>query len=435
MFDRGKSRCPALGGFGCVLRPAVVIALAIGALMIPWVGQGAEKSERREGSRPSGARQALRAAGIDDNLLQASADGKPVADDEQELLLRSLLRIPRFSPADVERWSLPLAVFSRQTADPLARRGEFFHLDGRLQEVEKHTLPPALVQRFRFDHYYQCRVLVEPAGAVVIYARNVPKAWQKGDRVDTHAMFFKVGPSTANRPTPLFAAARLAWHPPTPLGRLGVDMGLLDQVQDDRPLTVADHEPFYQMLAAVEQEAATEPSNTEPVDSVVELFNQPRTRRGRPLVLEGTARSAIRVEVDDPEVVARFGITHYYQIGLFTADSQDNPLIVCVRHLPAGMPVGDGPDYRESIRVIGFFLKKWAYVPAGATAGSVRQQTAPLLVGQEPIRFPPPHPVRDELAQWVVGGVIVLAVLWLIIILCADRLASLDLRRILHQKV
>ena len=435
MLDRGKLRRPALDAFPCELRHAAVIALALGGLLIPWVIQGAEKPERREGSNPTGARQALRAAGIDENLLQAPADGKPLADDERELLLRALLRVPGFSPADVERWSQAPAAFSRLTADPSACRGEFFHLAGRLQGVEKHPLPPPLAQRFRFDHYYQCRVLLEPAGPVVIYARNVPASWQKGDRVDAHAMFFKVGPSTTNRPSLLFAAGRLAWHPATPLGELGMDVGLLDEVQDDRPLAGADHEAFYQMLAAVEQEAAAQPSNAEHVDSVVELFNQPRTQRGRPLVLEGIVRSVIRVDVVDPDVVARFGITHYYQIGLFTPDSQDNPLIVCVRRLPAGMPVGDGPDYRESIRVTGFFLKKWAYRPAGATAGSSHQQTAPLLVGQEPIRFPPPHPVRDELTQWIAGGVILVAVLWLIITLCADRLASLDLRRILMRKV
>ena len=44
---------------------------------------------------------------------------------------------------------------------------------------------------------------------------------------------------------------------------------------------------------------------------------------------------------------------------VFTEDSQNRPLVFCVRELPPGMPTGG--DLREPIRVAGFFFKSWRY--------------------------------------------------------------------------
>ena len=63
----------------------------------------------------------------------------------------------------------------------------------------------------------------------------------------------------------------------------------------------------------------------------------------------------------DQDIVARFGIDHYYQVSLFTDDSQGNPLTFCVRELPEGMPYGNLPRYGETVRIAGFFFKTWSY--------------------------------------------------------------------------
>ena len=77
--------------------------------------------------------------------------------------------------------------------------------------------------------------------------------------------------------------------------------------------------------------------------------------------------------VNDPDIVARFGIDHYYQVSLFTDDSYDKhwnpqPLTFCLRELPEGMPYGNLPRYGETVRMAGFFFKTWSYaVPRCST--------------------------------------------------------------------
>jgi hypothetical protein len=125
------------------------------------------------------------------------------------------------------------------------------------------------------------------------------------------------------------------------------------------------------------------------------------------------------VRVEDPDIVKRFGIDHYYELYLFTDDSQGNPLVFCVRDLPEDMPTGDGPRYGESVRVAGFFLKSWSYRPGagsdGQRPGNARQ-LAPLLVGREPVWYPPPGTSSTTLVGAVAGAAFLLVLLgvWLV---------------------
>ncbi len=93
----------------------------------------------------------------------------------------------------------------------------------------------------------------------------------------------------------------------------------------------------------------------------------------------GEALRAVRVRVDDPDVVRRFGIRQYYEIEVVTPDSQNNPLVVCVAELPEGLPLGD--KIHESVRVAGFFLKSWAYNTA---KGAVANMTRNLAIDHAP---------------------------------------------------
>jgi hypothetical protein len=191
-------------------------------------------------------------------------------------------------------------------------------------------------------------------------------------------------------------------------------------------LGVHNRECFYQLLAAVGRaapgkllEEAKHQLATEgqAFTSVVPLFNEAEKNRGRLVLLRGTAREVLRVDVPDRDIRARFGITYYYQIHLFTEDSQGNPLVVCVREVPSKMPTGSGPTYGEMVTVAGFFFNTWAYrrqPDEGANSKEPVWQLAPLIIGREVVWHPRETPSPGPWILLIAAGVflILLGTIW-----------------------
>ena len=266
----------------------------------------------------------------------------------------------------------------------------------------------------------------------------------------------------------LFVAKRIAWHPRTTdyprvslgkslLGRLGVDVGLLDDVQSRGTIQAAEREPFYQMLRAagridskqltraaqdnleatrarwakafsssqVEAQRALAQEVIRRADegrySVAPLFNEPQLHVGELAVFDGVARRVVRVDVGTrpdgsgpSDVAQRFGFREYYEVEVFTDDSQNYPLVFCVRELPPGLPTGGTLDV--PVRAAGFFFKDWRYTTRGTRnddsgqidSSASRAQFAPLLIGRGPVVLQIERP-ENQVAQWVMGGVFLLA--------------------------
>ena len=81
--------------------------------------------------------------------------------------------------------------------------------------------------------------------------------------------------------------------------------------------------------------------------SVAPLFNEPQQHVGELVVFDGVARRVVRVDVGTrpdgsgpSDVAQRFGFREYYEMEVFTDDSQNYPLVFCVRELPPGLPTG-----------------------------------------------------------------------------------------------
>jgi hypothetical protein len=148
--------------------------------------------------------------------------------------------------------------------------------------------------------------------------------------------------------------------------------------------------------------------------SVAMLFNDPEPQIGRLFVFDGLARRAVRVEVPH-DISERYGFDHYYELEVFTDDSQNYPLIFCVRELPESFPVGS--DIRVPVRVPGFFFKNWLYNTTGrplsgkatgdGPTGS-QAQFAPLLIGSSPIVLQTQQ-AAPLAGSYVLGGLFVLA--------------------------
>ncbi len=393
----------------------------------------------------TGSRDLLRRFGIDDSQFARLTDHRPFGPDEEDLALRVMYRLGRFRLVDVEHWARPRFPVDEVFPSPESSRGELFWLAGRVTEIEKLEPAPEVAERFELPAYYVCTLQMQPQGQPAqVIVRDIPLEWKikegpLDERAAAYGLFLKFGGANASEASPVFVARRIAWHPSTLLGSLGMDAGLLEDIRNRRPLTAHDREAFYQLLAAVgrakpgQLSRAARQSLVEAHESrtwttrqgqtrwsVVPLFNEPERQHGVLVELEGTARLAERIDVRDPDIVARFGIDHYYQIALFTPDSQGNPLWFCVRELPEGMPLGADAEFAEHVRIAGFFFKTWAYrrgrTPQEISAGETGPwQLAPLLIGHRAVWYPTAIDRPNPYIGAIAGGlfVLTLAGLWI----------------------
>ena len=158
------------------------------------------------------------------------------------------------------------------------------------------------------------------------------------------------------------------------------------------------------MAAAVLQQAKNKKS------SVAPMFIQPETEIGELIFIEGTARRVIRIVSDQAALKA------YYELEVFTSDSQNLPIVCCVTGLPEGFPTGD--EIREPVRLAGVFFKLWRYrsrKPAGELSEknrTLQQLYTPVVLGQMPTWLNETAASKNPWALW--GGVAFLGALGLL---------------------
>lgn len=388
-------------------------------------------------------------AGIGTEQLANLSNGEPWQATGNDVLRRMLYRIERdVRPADLESWSLGEVDLEYLAGDPEAYRLQVFELRGRVILAEPYRLSARQDDAGEFASIWRCRMLLDTDERPIdVFTARVPKAWRVAEPIDERAgalaFFLKASKLDGTGPAAFFLADRMAWYPPTYLGRLGMDVALLDDVLVEAPpkryadgsvpeinwtarqLTESDHESFYQMLKAVgsagegqlsrwaQQELAEEGESS---FSIVPLFNQPQTQQGQLVELTGVARRIIPIRVGETEVHHRFGLEQYYQVYLFTDDSQDNPVVFCLSELPEGLPQGDGADFGERLRVAGFFYKTWAYPTSAVSPSGERQrQLAPLLIGKSAVWYPAQAPSALSPTERLVGTsllILILGVVW-----------------------
>ena len=250
---------------------------------------------------------------------------------------------------------------------------------------------------------YLCDVSIGEKHKFFCFSTQVPQEWPVGEPMRAKAGIFAINIRSGIEP--VFVASKIEWFPENLLGKYGMDYGTMDAVaalpiaeiltKGDDPgkhnmqslrFGESDIEPFYQMLRAASSIPKSEidselKKSGEKNFSVVELFNRPNLQQGRLFRLKGIARRIDKVTVEDEYIRTHFGINYYYQIALFTEDSQGNPLIFCIRDLPSGLSSGDNADFNVSLSISGFFYKTWAYKKAKTTEDNPSQyQFAPLLV-------------------------------------------------------
>ena len=352
-----------------------------------------------QNERIATSRQLFDLFGIDEASFQKFAEGEPFRENEQEQLARVLMRLPQVKLVDVERWVRRKIAWEDLVARPLEYQRDFLRVAGRVRQVTRIVPPKEIQDRYALASYYRCEMTTDDGEhPAIVFARVVPSTWPidrpMDERASVHAVFLKTGSEAAAGNRQLyFAADRMAWHPDTPLGRLGMDFGLFDTVEQQRPITNQDRECFYQMLAAVGRMESDESivATVDPVSRLGPLTRNPQAHVGEPYTFRGVARRAIKIQISDPEVVARLGFDHYFELvvfldlqGVLEAAGQkvgSYPVVYCVRELPEGMPIGE--QIGEAVRASGFMFKKWPYTTAMTEAKSPGLRMAsPLLIGK-----------------------------------------------------
>ncbi|MDA1053919.1 MAG: hypothetical protein O3C40_26005 [Planctomycetota bacterium] len=429
-------------------RSAEVESSDVGKL--PWSDQQAQLGDL-PARRMTHARELLHLLSIDESQLAGFADGKPLGAQDEETVNRILYRIPRFPLNDLHRWAQSTENLSALIAAPNDHRADTFLIRGRTTKIERVEILPEAVERLEFDHYFRIHVALDASPhTAVLCCRETPAAWASGELLGepivAYGLFLKLGESKAQRTEFAFATPHIGWLPSAPnaavgittdlvqLAALGMDVSLFDDVRplNQKPITQADRECFYQLLAAVgKADANAIRSHARPTVDLAALLQQPATQHGRLMVVRGTARRAMNIRVNDKDIQERFGIDHYYQIDVFIplddqvvrlgkqADgagptfTNSYPVTVCVLRLPPGLP--EGTDIREEVSIPAACFKLWAYPSRFVSAYDQKQlQVSPMFMGVEPrvIQF---DASQNPYIGFAVAGIFValLALAWI----------------------
>jgi hypothetical protein len=372
---------------------------------------------------------------IDRASRAALEKATPWSDAKLQLALRLIGRLEVAPPGVYAGWASEAGAIG---SDPAAALGDrMVKIEGRATFIAPVVLPTQIAEIVGRKEIDVVRLKAADGMLVDVLANAAPKAWPRWRPIDEAAGVIGLAVSTAPGPVPapppadgtswpaepaavVVVARRVAWYPPTPLGGMGMDYGLFDTVADGQKLVGGDTEAFYGLLAAVGRgsEESIEAAAGPPADMMPLIDPKQRwfaDHRGDAITVDGVARRATRIAIDDPVRRRAVGADHYWELFIFVPTSlikigerlqESYPIVCCVRSLPNGMPTGQ--NINERVRVSGFALKRYAYpLPKvqGEKAQPDRRQETPLVVGRRAVWVPEPSTAgAASLLGWIFAG-------------------------------
>jgi hypothetical protein len=392
-------------------------------------------------------------------LLEAAG---PWDGPRQRLAIQVLARLP--APAPLwRRWEHD-ALDPTTVADATEVCDRLLMIDGRAILVAAQELDPeerTLAGRRSLDIV---RILLADGRVADVIVPAAPSSWPRWTAIDEAARVVGLPLATGSGPGPkrpdggsgpvaiwpeagpdlLVGALRVETRPETALGSLGFDYGLFDTVRDGGRLGPGDTEAFYAMLAAVarDRRAAPGPPPTDLVPLIDPGENWFARHRGDAVTIEGIARRATRITVDDAWRREQTALDAYWELVVFVPtpplrvdgrDQESYPVICVVRELPADMPTGD--RIAEWVSVSGHAFKRYGYrladVMVEGSGGEEqvrgRRLETPLIVGRRAVWRAPPAPGPVGALSWVFLGI--LALLTTLLVLAGGVRSWSDRRR------
>ncbi|MDA7977316.1 MAG: hypothetical protein MPJ50_00945 [Pirellulales bacterium] len=395
-----------------------------------------ERSTPKDEEQPDASfRDVLAARGVDASQLSHMFDDRPFSVDEQETLERTLAALVNLPPSLIDLYAMPETSLPNFMTSPDEHRGELIQLAGRVKACRAIAVAPELRERLGFSVIFRCAVEVamgESHFTCDVFSPIAPANWVKpADNLDEQgrsplldesvafkAVFLKRA-SVADAPArPVLATRRLTWFPDTLLGRSGFDVATFEEVVPDGAITPSDAGAFHGLLAVLRgvgrqdlEQAARETLSTRELGDlslheasrhlVVEFMARPVDWCGEIVSLQGIARRALKIHVQDEELIEALGVREYYEIevfvdGPFRLPGFDDavgryPVTVCTTSLPPELI--EGELLSVPVRLTGVYLKNWRYRSTMYAQQDAGSQRAPLIVGGVLEKIP------DELGQ------------------------------------
>ncbi len=334
----------------------------------PTVGPGVLPSEKPVEASPVRPREILAEVGIGPAELKSIHHTESAFEESntRTLILQLLYRVAAMPERNLEYWANENSKTETLSWNQSTAIGGAFSLKGQVKQIDAIALSEKDLTRFGKKQVYRCQIsLPSPEGPrrAILYTSLTPGQLPLDQPIDAAcgalAIFVGIDDATGNL---LFVANRLAWYPDSLLGDLKMDVGLLETIQNSKPLRGEEYEAFYQMLAAAGRTAAGELSRRAynqlvhdakqlgdkqreieaaglPLseddrieEAVLEtrldymrknashpfvpLVEHPDRFNGELIMLRGTAYRIVKVRINESEIRKRFGIDHYYQIDM-----------------------------------------------------------------------------------------------------------------------
>lgn len=329
-------------------------------------------------------------------------------------IVKLLYRIKKTSPKSRSKFAIHSknVTWDKIATTPEEFRCWVFQRRLTLKKVTKHRFAEAEAEA-PIKGVFICECENELQQSVTVLSRTIPRKIRIDTKLDEpigiSGFLYARAKETNEEATPstVLIVDRIAWFPAVAqadiatrshvkLASAGVDIGLLDRVEESNTQRLGDRdsEAFFQMIAAMEKipahDAPSSPLNFS------DLMKNAKSNFGDQAKIKGVVRSATEVFISNPDIKQRLGVSKYFQLMMFPdldggkvvvknksgedLEYRRFPITVCCLELPEGMTAQDVE--RKPLVVDGFFYRFWKYQSDLTDTAGTSGQVSPLIMAK-----------------------------------------------------